>query len=681
MAVVLAPIGVGFQFFGGNTPASAANQPLVGGLLNVYAAGTTTPVTTYTSSSGLIANTNPIVLDASGRVPFEIWWTAGSSYKFVLQDSAGNTIPNGTWDNVPGINDPSVLFPVSAGSVTFTPPGTGGTARTVQTKLAEIQLSIIDYGADPTNTTDSTSAINSCIAEIVSLGGGTVYFPQGTYKVSSTILITNSNIKLIGAGIGSFHYIGTTVTAASSINWIGGATPIIQFDPSYPTNNQWLSDCQLDGIFLKGHGLATVGVQINSCRNGRFRVFGIDCTVNLCQTGCTLPGTPLSDTSDCQQNYIEVQGNQTQANAPNGGLLKLDGQLFTFQGYANASTTLNVTSIAAPNYIPIGATLLIGSGTSATNSGVTIASYGTGNGANTGTYILSGSLTTAGAPTPVTLSISNANSSDNIIGYVDGNTYNGNSVTWANCDNNLMHHCRTYSSGPGTAGFSGTGRSMVFQAGGYNMSARENYVTHLSPASVNALNMIVAQGTESGAQNSFGNYITYLDPIEGGNAQPAFGTTATLFYNLSNGVFPAVRATTQNNTAQTINSSTPVTIAWDNVSGNYDLQSNFASNTFTAPKWGVYDVSVTLTNTTTMVAGDRYQLDIVVVGAFGATASTQCVAVGTGPQAFLARAKMRMQAGDTLTVQLSRQSGTGSFVPSASSTNNRLEITYCSQAT
>ena len=181
MAVVLAPIGVGFQFFGGNTPASAANQPLVGGLLNVYAAGTTTPVTTYTSSSGLIANTNPIVLDASGRVPFEIWWTAGSSYKFVLQDSAGNTIPNGTWDNVPGIND---LFPISAGSVTFTPPVTGGVATTVAGKLGQY-VSLKDFGCVLDGVTDDTAALTTALNS-----GLPLFHPGGIALISSGINVT-----------------------------------------------------------------------------------------------------------------------------------------------------------------------------------------------------------------------------------------------------------------------------------------------------------------------------------------------------------------------------------------------------------------------------------------------------------------------------------------------------------
>ena len=45
----------------------AAGVPLAGGLLYTYAAGTTTPQTTYTDSTGATANSNPIVLDSRGE--------------------------------------------------------------------------------------------------------------------------------------------------------------------------------------------------------------------------------------------------------------------------------------------------------------------------------------------------------------------------------------------------------------------------------------------------------------------------------------------------------------------------------------------------------------------------------------------------------------------------------------
>lgn len=95
MAVNLSPIGNAQQFFD-NT-----GVPLNGGLLYTYQAGSTTPLATYTDINATVANANPIVLDASGRLANEVWLTYGVNYKFVLKNSAGSTI--GTYDNIYGI--------------------------------------------------------------------------------------------------------------------------------------------------------------------------------------------------------------------------------------------------------------------------------------------------------------------------------------------------------------------------------------------------------------------------------------------------------------------------------------------------------------------------------------------------------------------------------------------------
>jgi hypothetical protein len=97
--VNLSPLGgAGAQFFDDN------GIPLAGGLIYSYQAGTSTPEATYTTAAGDIAHTNPIVLDAAGRVPTgEIWLTNGISYKFVLKTAGDILIA--TYDNIDGINN------------------------------------------------------------------------------------------------------------------------------------------------------------------------------------------------------------------------------------------------------------------------------------------------------------------------------------------------------------------------------------------------------------------------------------------------------------------------------------------------------------------------------------------------------------------------------------------------
>lgn len=79
------------QFFDSN------GEPLVGGKLYTYAAGTTTPLATYTSASGAVANSNPIILDSRGEASV---WLAYSAYKFKLTNSAD--VEQWTVDNIAG---------------------------------------------------------------------------------------------------------------------------------------------------------------------------------------------------------------------------------------------------------------------------------------------------------------------------------------------------------------------------------------------------------------------------------------------------------------------------------------------------------------------------------------------------------------------------------------------------
>jgi len=71
--------------------------PLSGGLLYTYAAGTTTPLASYTDFTGNFANTNPIVLDSRGEANV---WLSGAIYKFALYTSVSVLI--WTVDNING---------------------------------------------------------------------------------------------------------------------------------------------------------------------------------------------------------------------------------------------------------------------------------------------------------------------------------------------------------------------------------------------------------------------------------------------------------------------------------------------------------------------------------------------------------------------------------------------------
>jgi len=255
--------GAGAQFFDNN------GVPLSGGLLYTYASGTTTQQATYTTPLATVQNSNPIVLDVSGRTTQEIWLLNGYSYKFVLQNANATQI--GSYDNIPStstnvaiLNDASSVayeqgYTVTAGNFVigktylityvgttnftaigatsntvgfyFTATGVGsgtGTAelsRTTQNKLQEM-VSVKDFGAVGNGTTDDTSAIQAAIdACSQKINGSTqtpvakcVYFPYGNYLITKPLNLTANqnianpancdrrNIKLMGQATSSGDY-------------------------------------------------------------------------------------------------------------------------------------------------------------------------------------------------------------------------------------------------------------------------------------------------------------------------------------------------------------------------------------------------------------------------------------------------------------------------------------------
>jgi len=205
MAVNLSLLaGAGWQFFDDN------GDPLSGGKLFTYAAGTTTPQVTYTSSSGATANANPIILNAAGRLSGsgEIWLTEGVLYKFVLNDS--NNVLIGTYDNISGANDGTSIYAALANSsdpakgdalVGFRQSNssgnlTGSVGRTVHQKLQEV-VSFRDFGAVGNGATNDAAAIQAAVTAMA--GGGTIDGQNLTYRVDTTITGFSSNLTVQNA--------------------------------------------------------------------------------------------------------------------------------------------------------------------------------------------------------------------------------------------------------------------------------------------------------------------------------------------------------------------------------------------------------------------------------------------------------------------------------------------------
>lgn len=232
MAVNLAFIGgAGWQFF------DDSGNPLSGGKIHTYAAGTTTPLATYTARDGVTPNANPIILDAAGRTPQQIWSTEGLLYKYVVATSTNVVIR--TWDNIGGSVVASDLGQDLA-STTDNAKGdalvgfrqsnasgflTGTVGSTVNNKLQEF-VSPRDFGAVGDGVADDTTAVQAALNSEKPLDWGGL-----TYRITGTVSRTyTSDIYWEGRNA-TILYDGTHVERAVLIQ--GGGINIVLNDLTF----------------------------------------------------------------------------------------------------------------------------------------------------------------------------------------------------------------------------------------------------------------------------------------------------------------------------------------------------------------------------------------------------------------------------------------------------------------
>lgn len=194
--MILSPL-IKFREFDAN------GLPLIGGLLYSYVAGTTTPQATYTDQSGNTPNSNPVVLDSSGRA--SIWVDPTLAYKFVLNDALGNLIY--TVDQVSNAGsagadtwNPDSIY--SQGAIVADSSGAGLFYVSLQDNNEGNALTNVSYwriqgGGTRTLTSSTTLAITDEIVRSNSTGGNLTHTlpPCSTTPVGKRI-----TIKDVGTG-------------------------------------------------------------------------------------------------------------------------------------------------------------------------------------------------------------------------------------------------------------------------------------------------------------------------------------------------------------------------------------------------------------------------------------------------------------------------------------------------
>lgn len=218
------------QFFDSN------GDPLAGGKVYFYAAGTSTPQATYADQGGTIQNTNPVILDSAGQATI---WFGPLAYDILLQDANGSQ--QWTVDDVSGWVD---LFSnqTIAGTKTFTGgvvfngtlTATGAATFTSLTVLSgvisagHINRSFIVDGVTYPQT---DTGLHSAVADAVTQGGGTVIIPDFVSISLTTALIlgvdnaTKPCIRL-EIGVGSAIHIAINNPGSDAIS-VGDGCAIV----------------------------------------------------------------------------------------------------------------------------------------------------------------------------------------------------------------------------------------------------------------------------------------------------------------------------------------------------------------------------------------------------------------------------------------------------------------------
>ena len=136
----------------------------------------------------------------------------------------------------------------------FQPAGTGAVARSAQEKMRDV-FSVLDFGADPTGVTDSTTAINNALAAIYTSGtkGAKLVFPQGTYLCKVNINgLTNNSMGENGLCISGYGAILKGKPTESSVICVSGAvagTPIV------PPVNTYANGLRIEGFTIDMTGM------------------------------------------------------------------------------------------------------------------------------------------------------------------------------------------------------------------------------------------------------------------------------------------------------------------------------------------------------------------------------------------------------------------------------------------
>ena len=233
---------------------------------------------------------------------------------------ADSTISSLTTNTYPATND---VLPIDDVSV-------GDTKKITLLALTN-EYNVKSYGAVGDDSNDDTAEIQAAITACEAAGGGTVKFPNGTYKITSKLIVNgNYDIKLVGGGNATIHNANITSDDAFSVGSSSGVRDnFIEFNNLIITGNA----LSRDGINLTKLN----NVRIEDCLitdHGRFGIMGSDTYSMVIESSevdrCGSDGIYLLSAGG---NNVLVQSCKLSENVGYG--IKVEGNSYNFTALCN----------------------------------------------------------------------------------------------------------------------------------------------------------------------------------------------------------------------------------------------------------------------------------------------------------------------------------------------------------
>lgn len=179
------------------------------------------------------------ITDAEG-INVELPAASARANKVLSFDASGNVIAT----------PPATIAEGDASNITYTADYTSAVETTVQAKLDDI-ASVKDFGAVGNNSADDTAAIQAALDS----GAQVIFFPAGTYKVTSEISTSiTSNLAVIGEGA-RINVVATEIDNVLKIT-VGAAIDFVT----------------VRGLYIDGNSVAATGIFVEGTANSVSRV-------------------------------------------------------------------------------------------------------------------------------------------------------------------------------------------------------------------------------------------------------------------------------------------------------------------------------------------------------------------------------------------------------------------------